>query len=228
VTAAIAGLPLAGLGVAIWLLWGRGVDLADVLLMAGLYLVTGLGVTVGFHRCFTHGSFRAAPALRAALAVAGSMSFEGSVIAWVATHHRHHAFTDRPGDPHSPYRYGTRIGGLLRGLAHAHLGWMFRDDPTPASRYAPDMLADRAMRAVSAGFPALCVASLAIPFGAGWAIGGSVRTAVTALVWGGDRRSLAHRGPAGQPPAPRRPGRPGRRTAERQSTAGTGRSLSAR
>jgi stearoyl-CoA desaturase (delta-9 desaturase) len=185
VTAAIAGVPLVGLGVAIWLLWGHGVGLTDVLLMAGLYLITGLGVTVGFHRCFTHRSFRAVPALRAVLAVAGSMSFEGSVIAWVATHRRHHAFTDQPGDPHSPYRYGTSVGGLLRGLAHAHLGWMFRDDPTPASRYAPDMMADRAMRVVSAGFPALCVASLAIPFGAGWAIGGSARAALTALLWAG-------------------------------------------
>lgn len=185
VTAVVAGLPLAGLAVAIWLLWGHGVGLSDVLLMAGLYVITGLGLTVGFHRCFTHRSFRAAPALRTVLAVAGSMGFEGSVISWVATHRRHHAFTDRPGDPHSPYRYGTSIGGLLRGLGHAHFGWMWRDDPTPASRYAPDMEADRAMRAVSAWFPWLCVASLAIPFGAGWAIGGSARAAFTALVWAG-------------------------------------------
>jgi stearoyl-CoA desaturase (Delta-9 desaturase) len=185
VTAVVAGLPLAGLGVAIWLMWGHGVGLADVLLMTGLYVITGLGLTVGFHRCFTHRSFRAVPALRTALAVAGSMGFEGSVISWVATHRRHHAFTDQPGDPHSPYRYGNSIGGILRGLGHAHFGWMFRDDPTPASRYAPDLLADRAMRVVSAGFPVLCVASLAVPFGLGWAIGGSLRAAVAALIWAG-------------------------------------------
>ncbi len=185
VTAAIAGLPLAGLGVALWLLWGHGVGLTDVLMMSALYLITGLGVTVGFHRCFTHRSFRAAPALRAVLAVAGSMSFEGSVIAWVATHRRHHAYTDQPGDPHSPYRYGTSVAGLLRGLVHSHLGWMFRDDPTPTSRYAPDMMADRVMRAVSGGFPALCVASLAIPFGLGWAIGGTLQAALAALLWAG-------------------------------------------
>ncbi len=185
VTAGLAGIPIVALGFAIWLLWGHGIGIADVLLMAGLYLLTGLGVTVGFHRCFTHRSFRAVPALRVALALAGGMSFQGAVIAWVATHRRHHAFTDRPGDPHSPYRYGTSIGGILRGLFHSHFGWMFRDDPTPVGRYAPDLLADPVMRAVSAAFPALCVASLAIPFAAGWAIGGSFRAALLALLWAG-------------------------------------------
>jgi stearoyl-CoA desaturase (delta-9 desaturase) len=116
------------------------------------YVITGLGVTIGFHR-LTHRSFTAVPALRIALAVAGSMSFQGEVIGWVATHRRHHAFTDRPGDPHSPYRYGTSPAAQLRGLAHAHIGWLLHDDPTPPARYAPDMTGDRAMRAVSAAFP---------------------------------------------------------------------------
>ena len=184
-TTAIAVLPLAGLVTAIWLAWGHGVGLADLLLMAVLYAVTGLGVTVGFHRHFTHRSFRAAPALRIALAVAGSMAFEGSVIAWVATHRRHHAFSDRPGDPHSPYRFGTSLGGLLRGLLHAHLGWMFRDDPTPPERYAPDLLADPGVRAVSRWFPGLSALSLIIPFAAGWAIGGDLRAGLLGLLWGG-------------------------------------------
>jgi stearoyl-CoA desaturase (Delta-9 desaturase) len=148
-------------------------------------VITGLGVTVGFHRLLTHRSFTAAPALRVALAIAGSMSFEGEVIGWVAIHRRHHAFSDRPGDPHSPYRYGTSVGGQLRGLAHAHAGWLLRDDPTPTARYAPDMVADPAMRAISAAFPALCALSLALPFGAGWLIGGTWRTALAALLWAG-------------------------------------------
>jgi len=113
------------------------------------------------------------------------MSFQGEVIGWVATHRRHHAFTDRPGDPHSPYRYGTSLAGQLRGLAHAHTGWLFHDDPTPPARYAPDMTADPAMRAVSAAFPALCALSLALPFGAGWLIGGTWRAALAALLWAG-------------------------------------------
>jgi stearoyl-CoA desaturase (delta-9 desaturase) len=184
-TTAIAVLPLAGLAAAVWLAWGHGVGLTDLLLMAVLYAVTGLGVTVGFHRHFTHRSFRAVPALRVALAVAGSMAFEGSVVAWVATHRRHHAFSDRPGDPHSPYRYGTSVGGLLRGLLHAHLGWMFRDDPTPPERYAPDLLADRPVQAVSRWFPGLSAVSLVIPFGVGWAIGGDLRAGLLGLLWGG-------------------------------------------
>jgi stearoyl-CoA desaturase (delta-9 desaturase) len=185
VTAVITCLPFAGLIAAVWLAWGHGVGLTDLLLMVGLYIFTGLGVTVGYHRCFTHRSFTAAPLLRVVLAIAGSMSFQGGVTNWVATHRRHHAFTDRPGDPHSPYRYGTSLRGLLRGLLHAHLGWLFRDDPTPVDRYAPDMQADPALRAVSSAFPALSVLSLAVPFGLGWAIGGTLFAALTALLWAG-------------------------------------------
>src|SRR6202044_2845198 len=185
VTATIVAVPFAGLGVAVWLAWGRGLNLADILLAMGFYVITGLGVTIGFHRLLTHRSFTAVPALRVALALPGSMSFEGPVIGWVAIHRRHHAFTDRPGDPHSPYRYGTSLAGQLRGLAHAHAGWLLRDDPTPPARYAPDMVADPAMRAVSAAFPALCAVSLALPFAAGWLIGGTWRTALAALLWAG-------------------------------------------
>lgn len=185
VTASFVIVPFAGLGMAVWLAWGHGLDLADILLAVALYVITGLGVTVGFHRLLTHRSFTATPALRAGLAIAGSMSFQGAVIGWVATHRRHHAYADRPGDPHSPYRYGTSMVGQLRGLAHAHTGWLLRNDPTPAAQYAPDLTADPAMRAISAAFPALCVFSLALPFGAGWLIGGSWRSAVAALLWAG-------------------------------------------
>jgi stearoyl-CoA desaturase (Delta-9 desaturase) len=129
VTIAFVVVPFAGLGAALWLAWGHGLNLADILPAAAFYAITGLGVTVGFHRLLTHRSFTAAPALRAALAIAGSMSLQGEVIGWVAIHRRHHAFTDRPGDPHSPYRYGTSLGGQLRGLAHAHTGWPCRSQP---------------------------------------------------------------------------------------------------
>ena len=186
VTGLIVIAPLAGLAAAIWLLWARAIGFTDIGLAVFFYLLTGFGVTIGFHRCLTHRSFAARPALRVALAVAGSMAFEGDVIGWVATHRRHHAFTDRPGDPHSPYRFGTRPVGQLRGLLHAHVGWLFGNDPTSQQRYAPDLLADRSTRIVSRTFPALCVASLALPFAAGWAIGGgSLRAALTALLWAG-------------------------------------------
>ncbi|MEV0148972.1 MULTISPECIES: fatty acid desaturase [unclassified Nonomuraea] len=182
---AIVVLPFIALGIAIFLAWGRGIALADLLLAAGFYAVSGLGVTVGFHRLITHGSFTARPWLRVVLGVAGSMSFQGNVIDWVAVHRRHHAFTDRPGDPHSPYRYGTSLRGQLRGLAHAHLGWMFTDDTTSAERYAPDLLADPAMARVARAFPALCALSLALPFLAGWTITGTLYGGLTAFLWAG-------------------------------------------
>jgi stearoyl-CoA desaturase (delta-9 desaturase) len=185
VTAAIVLVPFGGLAVAVWLAWGHALNLTDILLAVAFYLVTGLGVTIGFHRLLTHRSFTAAPALRVALAIAGSMSFEGDVIGWVAIHRRHHAFSDRPGDPHSPYRYGTSLSGQLRGLAHAHVGWLLRDDPTPVERYAPDLATDPALRKISAAFPAWCVLSLGLPFALGWAIGGSWHAALAALLWAG-------------------------------------------
>jgi stearoyl-CoA desaturase (Delta-9 desaturase) len=185
VTAAFVVVPFVGLAAAVWLAWGHGLGPADLLLAAGFYALTGLGVTVGFHRLLTHRAFTAARPLRTALAIAGSMSFQGDVIGWVAIHRRHHAFTDRPGDPHSPYRYGTSVRGQLRGLAHAHVGWLLRDDPTPPSKYAPDLIADPAMRVVAAAFPALSAASLALPAGAGWLIGGSWHAALAALLWAG-------------------------------------------
>jgi stearoyl-CoA desaturase (Delta-9 desaturase) len=185
VTWVLVAMPVAGLVVAVTLLWGHGVGLTDVLLGLLFYVVTGLGVTVGFHRCFTHRAFKARPALRTALAVVGSMSFEGDVISWVATHRRHHAFSDRPGDPHSPYRYGTGPIGQLRGLVFAHLGWLFGNDPTSWERYAPDLTAEPAMIRVSRAFPLLCAASLALPFFAGLAIGGTWYAAFTALIWAG-------------------------------------------
>ncbi|WP_084265387.1 acyl-CoA desaturase [Actinomadura macra] len=184
-TGAIVVAPLAGLIAGVWLAWGKAITLPDVLLALVLYAVTGLGVTVGFHRLLTHRSFTARRWLQVTLAVAGSMSFQGSVIGWVATHRRHHAFTDRPGDPHSPYRYGTSLRGQLRGVAHAHLGWMFGNDPTSISRYAPDLRADRAITNVGRAFPALCALSLTLPFAVGWALSGTWHGGVTAFLWAG-------------------------------------------
>lgn len=185
VTWLLVAAPFAGLVVAAALLWGHGLGPRDAVLTVVFYLVTGFGVTVGFHRCLTHRAFRAGRRLRAVLAVAGSMSFEGDVISWVAAHRRHHAFSDRPGDPHSPYRYGTGPTAQLRGLVHAHLGWLFGNDPTSHERYAPDLMGEPMMAAVARAFPLLCVASLALPFLAGLALGGTWYAAFTALIWAG-------------------------------------------
>ncbi|MFE5894461.1 acyl-CoA desaturase [Streptomyces sp. NPDC056468] len=193
VTALIVVLPFVALGLLGWLLWGSLIHPADIVLALVLYTITGLGVTVGFHRGLTHGGYRAVRPVRIALAVAGSMSFQGDVIGWVATHRRHHTFTGRPGDPHSPYRYGTHLRGQLRGLLHAHVGRLFRNDRTSPERYAPDLLADRDIHAVARAFPALCVLTLALPFAVGWAIGGTWVYGVTALLWAGlGRIALLH------------------------------------
>lgn len=184
-TGALVVAPFAAVAVVIWLGWGSAVTLTDLLLAAVLYSVTCLGVTVGFHRLLTHRSFTAGRWLRVTLAIAGSMSFQGNVVDWVAVHRKHHAFTDRPGDPHSPYRYGSTLRGQLRGLAHSHLGWMFGSERTSPARYAPDLLADPAMVRVGRAFPALCVVSLTLPFVAGWAISGGWQGAMTAFLWAG-------------------------------------------
>jgi stearoyl-CoA desaturase (Delta-9 desaturase) len=185
VTVTLVLLPFIGLLLAAWLAWGRAFSITDLVLAAVFYVVTGIGVTVGFHRGLTHRSFKMRPVPRVALTVAGSMAFEGAVIDWVATHRRHHAFTDEPGDPHSPYRFGTGPLAQLKGLAYAHLGWLLVNDPTPAEQYAPDLLDDRAVRRVDRAFPLLCVASLVLPFGIGLALTGTIRGGLTALLWAG-------------------------------------------
>ena len=180
----VAG-PVVAVGVGAWLAWGHGISWLDMILGAVLYTVTGLGVTVGYHRMLTHRSFTATPWLRVTLAAAGAMAFEGDPIGWVAGHRRHHAFTDRPGDPHSPYRFGIGPIAQIRGLLDAHMGWLLRNDPTPPERWAPDLLADRGISGVARLFPALSVSSLALPFGLGWVISGSFVGGLTALLWAG-------------------------------------------
>jgi fatty-acid desaturase len=112
--------------------WGWGLTWIDIGLAVFFYLLCGLGVTAGFHRYFTHRAFKANRALRIALAVAGSMAFQGSIITWVADHRRHHIFTDKEGDPHSPWLFGTSAAAVARGFWHAHLGWLFDKDKTNA------------------------------------------------------------------------------------------------
>ncbi len=167
------------------LLWDHAVNLSDVVMGTVFYLITGFGVTVGYHRLFTHRGFTPQRVLKVILAVAGSMAVEGSVTSWVATHRRHHLYSDRSGDPHSPHRYGERTLAMLRGLLFAHVGWLFTSDASSAERYAPDMLRDRDVRRVGRLFPWLALCSMALPFGIGYALGGSLSGAITALVWAG-------------------------------------------
>ncbi len=193
VTVAIVAGPAVALAILIPLLWGHAVNLSDLVLGLALYVLTGFGITVGFHRLFTHRAFGPRRALKITLAVLGSMAVEGSLTSWVATHRRHHMFSDGPGDPHSPHRYGDHGVALLRGLAFSHVGWLFVSDASSATRYAPDMLRDPDIRRIDRLFPVLAIGSLMIPLGIGYVLSGTLVGALTALLWAGlVRMALLH------------------------------------
>jgi stearoyl-CoA desaturase (delta-9 desaturase) len=178
--------PFAGLIAAIVLLWNQAIGPLELGLMIGLYVITCMGVTLGYHRMFTHRAFEASRAFRAAIAILGSMAVEGSVITWVADHRKHHAFADVEGDPHSPHLAGPGFWGAAKGLWHAHIGWLFETVGTAdRQRFAPDLVKDRALRVIDRLFPLWITISFLIPFGLGWLIGGGFTAALTALLWGG-------------------------------------------
>jgi stearoyl-CoA desaturase (delta-9 desaturase) len=180
------GAPPLALIVAIVLLWHRAIGPLELGLMIGLYVVTAFGVTLGYHRMFTHRAFEASRPFRAVVAVLGSMAVEGSVITWVADHRKHHAFTDQDGDPHSPHLSGPGFIGAVRGQWHAHNGWLFESVGTAErERFAPDLLKDRVVRTVDKLFFFWVGLSFVIPFALGWIVGGGLGTALTALLWGG-------------------------------------------
>ncbi|MCL2769010.1 MAG: acyl-CoA desaturase [Solirubrobacterales bacterium] len=192
ITGVVTLVPFAGLGLASWQMWDGLLRLSDVAVFTILYLLSGLGVTVGFHRLFTHRSFKTTHAVRAIFAVLGSMAIEGPVISWVADHRKHHAFSDRDGDPHSPHvDHGAGWRGALRGLYHAHVGWLFIHTHRGSHRrYASDLLADPVVEFVNRTFLLWAVAGLAAAFALGGAIGGTWRAAFTGLLWGGAVRML--------------------------------------
>ncbi|ABW10229.1 fatty acid desaturase [Frankia sp. Mgl5] len=175
--------PFAALVAAVPLLWDHWITWRDVILAAVMYAITGHGVTVGFHRYFTHRGFKTSKPVRAALAIAGNMAIEGPVIRWVADHRRHHAFSDADGDPHSPWRYGTGPAALARGLWHAHVGWLFDVEQTDQRRYAPDLLDDPMIVRVSRSFALCAFVSLALPAVIGGLWGGSFEAALQAFFW---------------------------------------------
>ena len=191
-TGLVTGVPILALGVAAWQSWEGLLRPRDLLIFGVLYLLTGFGVTVGFHRLFTHRSFKTGPVVRGVLAILGSAAIEGPVISWVADHRKHHAFTDVPGDPHSPHvDHGVGVRGALKGLLHAHIGWLFVHDQRGArDRYAPDLMADPVMRFVDRWFFVWAVGGVALAFVLGFALGGTLEAGLTALLWGGALRVM--------------------------------------
>ncbi|HEX3692436.1 MAG TPA: fatty acid desaturase [Solirubrobacteraceae bacterium] len=184
--------PILALGVVGWQLWDGLLHRSDLFVFAIMYVLTGLGVTVGFHRLFTHRSFKTSRTLRFVFAVLGSAAIEGPVISWVADHRKHHAFSDREGDPHSPHvDHGGGLRGIMRGLLHAHVGWLFVHTARGhRERYAPDLVADPVVSLVDRTFFVWALGGLAVSFGLGYAIGGTLTAGLTGLLWGGAVRML--------------------------------------
>jgi stearoyl-CoA desaturase (delta-9 desaturase) len=179
-------VPFLALIAAIVLLWNRAIGPLQLGLLIGLYVLTALGVTLGYHRHFTHRAFESSRVFRAIVAVLGSMAVEGSIITWVADHRKHHAFTDRDGDPHSPHLSGPGFRGAVRGLWHAHIGWLFETvGAAERERFAADLVKDRMIRVLDRLFLVWVALGFAIPFALGWAVGGDLGTALTAVLWGG-------------------------------------------
>ncbi len=177
-------VPFLGVLAAIVLLWNRWVDVTDLALLAGFYLLTALGVTVGFHRLLTHRAFQTHPGIERAFAILGSLSVQGSVLDWVADHRKHHAHTDVEGDPHSPH---VGHGSGLSGLWHAHVGWLTRTQgQADWKRYASELYEDHAMRRIGRRFPMLVGLSLLMPTLAGFALHGwTLEGAIRGYLWGG-------------------------------------------
>jgi stearoyl-CoA desaturase (delta-9 desaturase) len=176
-------VPLLALLAAIPLLWGWGLGWHDVVIALVFYWVSGLGITVGYHRYFTHGSFKAKTGFRVAMAIAGSLAIEGPVITWVSDHRRHHKYSDKEGDPHSPWRYGEDWKALSKGLLYAHIGWLFDPNQTSQEKFSPDLLADRKIKRVDDAFGALVAVSLLLPALIGGLWGMSLHGAITAFFW---------------------------------------------
>src|SRR4051794_7691357 len=180
-------LPPILISICVVLFWDEVVGVSDLAVLFAMYVITGFGVTVGFHRMLTHRSFRTSKPVEYLFAAAGSMAVQGPVINWVADHRKHHAHTDEEGDPHSPHvGRGAGIAGALRGLLHAHVGWLVSDHgKAERQRYARDLVEDRGMRFLNRSFLGLVALGLALPFAAGWLLTGELSGALTALLCGG-------------------------------------------
>jgi stearoyl-CoA desaturase (Delta-9 desaturase) len=192
ITGLLTVVPFLLLGVVAWQLWGGWLHWSDFVVFGLIYIPTGLGITVGFHRLFTHRSFKTGPAVRAVIGALGSAAIEGPVISWVADHRKHHAFSDKEGDPHSPHvGHGEGVWAQFKGFFHAHVGWLFiHTQRGSKKRFAPDLLKDPVVRFIDRTFVLWAVVGLAIPFGLGVAIGGTVLAGLSGMLWGGAVRIL--------------------------------------
>jgi stearoyl-CoA desaturase (delta-9 desaturase) len=195
VTLVAVVVPPLGLLCVAGILWGVALSWVDVVLFAVLYVACGLGITVGYHRLFSHRSFETSPWLRGTLAVLGAMSTQGPVTQWVTDHRRHHALSDREGDPHSPHAgHGDGFAARVKGFAHAHVGWLFTTKGMErGERYGGDLYADPVVRAVDRLYLVWVALAFALPFAVGYLVGGfRLAAGFQALVWAGLIRVFAY------------------------------------
>jgi stearoyl-CoA desaturase (delta-9 desaturase) len=187
ITGLVTVVPFALLFLAAWQTWSHALRPSDLIVFGIVYVLTGFGVTVGFHRLLTHRSFATSPALRGVFAALGSAAIEGPVISWVADHRKHHACSDKEGDPHSPHvDHGSGWRGALKGFVHAHVGWIFiHTQRGSKQRFAPDLLRDPVVSFVDRTFFLWAVLGFLVSFALGWAIGGDLMAGLTGMLWGG-------------------------------------------
>jgi stearoyl-CoA desaturase (Delta-9 desaturase) len=177
-------VPMLALLAAIPLAWVWGLlGWREIVIAVVFYAISGLGISMGFHRYFTHSSFKATRGFKIALAVAGTLAIEGPVLTWVADHRRHHKYSDKEGDPHSPWRFGSDWKALTKGLGFAHIGWLFDGNRTSQQKFCPDWLADPDIRRMDRWFPGLVAVSLLAPAAIGGLWTWSWQGAVIAFFW---------------------------------------------
>lgn len=193
ITGLVTVVPVLALGLVAWQLWAVALGWNDIFVFLAMYITTGLGITVGFHRLFTHRSFKTTRPIRIGLAALGSMAIEGPIVAWVADHRKHHAFSDRLGDPHSPHvEHGHGLKGALKGLTHAHVGWLFiHTQRGRKTRYAPDLMRDPDIAWIDRTFIWWAIGGFFVSFALGFLFGGfSWKAGLTGMLWGGLVRVL--------------------------------------
>jgi len=178
-------LPFAGTLVALGLLACWPIGAVEIGLFFGMWLITGLGLTVGYHRLFTHRAFSTSSGMSVVLLAMGSMAGRGPMLSWVAMHRRHHELSDHEGDLHSPNLHGTSALGRLRGWLHAHLTWMIEHDYPNVVHYVPDLMSEPVLVAANRHYYTWVVLGLLVPALIGGLAAQSVTGAVTGFLWGG-------------------------------------------
>jgi len=178
-------IPFLAVVAAPFLVWGWGFRWTDLILLVVMYVLTALGITVGFHRLFVHRSFETYTWIKVIFAILGSMAVQGPLKHWVGHHRKHHQYSDKPEDPHTPHHHGSNLFGIMRGFWHAHVGWLFQPVPPDIQRYVKDIEASGPLRWVSRLFPLWVTLGLIIPGVIGGLISQSWRGFWTGLIWGG-------------------------------------------